>query len=525
MTRHCFFLAALILAGSVFGVCAQVPDPTRVASPLGDVLRAQMTELRSLTLAGLVAADGDSGIALIQSEDGKTDVVRPGATLALQASGIPLRINVLGVSEKGVEIEAPALEETWMLPVSFTRSRRLGSTQALSEDVLAYVEFNRVPLGLALRLLADQSRQNYVATEAAAKVPVSLFLRDVTPEEVVEELCKSYGLWYRVGDGGHTPTTRILTMAEFQSNLASQQTGELSETFTLLYPNVTEIAAIIQGIYADRVYLSLGDEDILEDDLNDLSRRFERFNMINNSSGSSLLGNFNLQNNRGYGQSRRNGGIYSRNRDGTWDSVRDQAAERRLEEATLRDLQVEDADRIQQAMEAGNDGATNLVEILQDLQRRPASVYVTVSRRNNMLVVRTGDPRVMEDIRSLVRQLDVPTPMVLLELKILELNLTDQLNTVFDYTATGDFRVNGDDTAWGAVFPAASSQEKAMSFQLISEHFTARVQLLQERGDAKLIATPTLLTANNEVSQLFIGKEVPIIRNVTSQTIVTENNI
>jgi general secretion pathway protein D len=64
-----------------------------------------------------------------------------------------------------------------------------------------------------------------------------------------------------------------------------------------------------------------------------------------------------------------------------------------------------------------------------------------------------------------------------------------------------------------------------MTFQIVNEYFRARMQLLEEKNRVTVLATPLLLTANNEVSRLFIGEERPLVRNISSQTILTENNV
>jgi type II secretory pathway component GspD/PulD (secretin) len=61
---------------------------------------------------------------------------------------------------------------------------------------------------------------------------------------------------------------------------------------------------------------------------------------------------------------------------------------------------------------------------------------VTISRRNNMVIIRSSDPKAMEDIRALVRRLDVPTSLVLLEVKVLSLDLGDGFSSMFDYQST-----------------------------------------------------------------------------------------
>ena len=67
------------------------------------------------------------------------------------------------------------------------------------------------------------------------------------------------------------------------------------------------------------------------------------------------------------------------------------------------------------------------------MARRQATIYVAVIRQHNQLLVRTSDEKTMQQIRELVQRVDVPTPLVLLEVKILSVNLGDDFNSVFDY--------------------------------------------------------------------------------------------
>lgn len=132
----------------------------------------------------------------------------------------------------------------------------------------------------------------------------------------------------------------------------------------------------------------------------------------------------------------------------------------------------------------------------------------------------------MEDIRALIRRLDVPTPMVLLEVKVLELQLDDGFTSSFEYQFAKDYNTTSEDSQQNvtAGFPgfnplASQGRNDSMSFQILSKHLQARIQMLEREGRAKTLATPMLLTANNEVSRLFIGEERPMVKNITSQTI------
>ena len=83
----------------------------------------------------------------------------------------------------------------------------------------------------------------------------------------------------------------------------------------------------------------------------------------------------------------------------------------------------------QLAQDGKLDGATQA----DLMQRREATIYVSTIRRNNQVIVRTGDTRSMDQIAALVTQLDVPTPTVLLEVKVLRVILADGFNSAFEY--------------------------------------------------------------------------------------------
>ena len=514
------YLTGLCLLLTLFpleSVRGQIKDPTRLTAPVSDLLRQQLASFREIELAGLVTASGTDGVALIRSRDGTVYPVRTGSEISLFSSDISFRVKVTAVTDRGIRLRSVSTGEELRLPVAYDRD---DTPLPAGGNVLRYVEFNRVPLRGVLRMMADQSRRNYVCSEAAAKREISLFLRNLSASGIIEELCKSHALWY-TGQEGEKGSIRILTLEEFQENLASFQQDEMSETFTLLYPNVTEVASIIQGLYADRVVLSMGDENILDDEMNDLSRRFERFNTMSRAANSELMGEFNVQNSysagTGGGGGGRNG-LYTLRSEGGFDRIDDPRKNRLVK------LNTADAKRIQKNLASGA-GTNRTADVIASYRQRLPLIYVTISRRNNLLIVRSCDPHVMQDIRALVAKVDKPTPMVLLDIKLIELTLTDDLNTIFDYRAKGNFDIGGSGADWNGAFPAAEMMEKAMSFQIINRHFTARVQALREKGNAKVIATPTLLTPNNEVNQLFIGKEIPITREVNSQTVVTDNNV
>jgi general secretion pathway protein D len=525
-------------------------DPTAAPAAMADALRAQLAEFRALSIQALAVGADDEGVAILNTGNARATVsnagraedatiVRAGSSIVMESSGIPLRLSVKNVTSKGVEIEAPTLTEKLFIPGSF---KSIAPTNSLSQASLRYIECRELPIETLLRLIADQTGANISASAKASKEPISIFLRNVSADQAVEEICRTRGLWFRKDDA--TGITRVTTMTEYEENLSSFR-EEAVESFTLLYPNVLEVASVIYGLYPERVMLSLGEEEILQDETRDISRRFERLNSISSSSGSGLLNN-QAGGSGGYGGSSGSGysssgygssgygsgsgslgGRYGNSllmqgsRDGQ-NTVIDMRTRQSFGKLTPNDAK--ELDTLMR--QTGTNTSENATDAYRE---KNANIFVTISRRNNLLIVRTGDPEVMKEIRDLVRRLDVPTPMVLLEVKVLQLSINNDLTASFQYEFNKNYSVNSKTVQTTAGFPgfnplSTAADSDSMSFQILSDHLNARIQLLEKDGHVKTLATPTLLTANNEVSRLFIGEERPMVKNITSQTVVNDNN-
>jgi len=80
---------------------------------------------------------------------------------------------------------------------------------------------------------------------------------------------------------------------------------------------------------------------------------------------------------------------------------------------------------------------------------------------------------------------------------------------------------------WASVSAGLASsgvQSGDLTFQFASKNFNARLQALESKGQVRMISTPTLLTANNEVSRLFVGEERPLNRSFSGSQAVVGNS-
>ena len=548
VTRHPSLVtsAAIVALALVLSLplVARSQDPTQPSPALATALRTRLADLSDLTLRALVVGPDGEGAALIGTRDLPGAPVRPGSILNQDIDGVTVPLTVETITPSGVLLRTSPTS-TLLLPSSIrplpsspaptpassesgsgrpvghspsslppssdpppTRHSSPVTRHSPQAQTLPHVEFTSLPLSAALRLLSDQSGANISCSRAAADTPVSLYLRNVTPETAVAELCRAAGLWYRRDPA--SAILRVTTMDEYEQSLASFR-EEQTETFTLLYPNALEVASVIYGLYPERVFLSLGEDEILDADHDDIARRFERFNLVADSGGSTFMrldpGSLSSSSSSsgGSGTIAFNGG-------------------RVTVVPPLGRLTPADAERLA-ATEAA-DGTDAFRRDLAAVQARTATIFVTASPRNGMLMVRTSDTKALDDIRALVRRIDVPTPMVLLEVKVLELALDDDFTSSFEYQFTQDYNTTvpkhlvTTDYGFPGFNPLSSDpRNDSLSFRLLSSHLQMRIQLLEKDGKAKTLATPLLLTANNEVSRLFIGEERPMVRSITSQTI------
>ncbi len=391
-------------------------------------------------------------------------------------------------------------------------AERTGSLADL-DAVIELLDLREAPLEDALRMLSEESGVNLIASESASKKPVSAFLQGMSIRDAIEAIALSNGLWYRIDE--ESRLVRIMSNEEFQRDLKEFR-DQRTTVFTLLFPNAFDIAAALRNLYGDRVRMSL-DRDLLYDQYEELSQRLRRFDLFDErTQGQGVFGN---QSTILSGQSFQNGQqnfglLSSLSPDSGWDRGRPE----RASDAPLEDLGAAQIRALDELARSGEDPGA-----LDQMEGEEPTIFVTVMRRTNTLVVRSADSAAMDDIERLVKTLDVPTPQVLLEVKILNLDLGDDFSSAFNFLFS-DGKSAASFTQGLIDTDADAEDPNAFLFRFVDEHFRARIELLEQDNRVTTLATPLLLVANNEVARLFVGEERPLVRAVSSQTIVTESS-
>ena len=441
------------------------------------------------------------------------------------------------------------------LPPGVARARKepavVGSSvsdQILPEagnKILELIQFDDVTLADAMRLFAEQSGLNVITSADAGKTKVTVYLKSVSALAALDAIVKSNGLFYRVEP--NSGIVRIATLSEYEKDLASFR-EEQTRVFTLLYPNPSAVAQVIQQVFGNRVQMNRADADV--EDLVDLSRRFNRFDMVDGRSlglGGSARNSNQLNGNNmlgGNGQARAAalgvGGALSGVNGLTALGMQSGQMQNAVsnfdnhDNGPLNDMSAEEIQNLEN--QVAIDGDLNQEERSKLLQRREATIYVSTIRRNNQVIVRTGDARSMDQIAQLIAQLDVPTPTVLLEVKVLRIVLANGFNSAFEYFGgSGKVSAASSDGSLAQPFPGANHLSRnlasglgvaggvpgALTFQMVDNNFRLRMQMLESKNCVTALATPLILTANNEVSRIFVGDTLPFTVGFTPSQVLS----
>lgn len=520
-------------------IADELPDPTRSSAAMKAAMMSGGSAIPAMTVSGIVIGGSGAGaVVMLEIENGSRAMARPGTPFQAKTPDGARKLVVKNITADGVEIEETSLKESAVIPA-------FGPSANIQRDgEIAYAQFSELPLIDALRMLSDQSRENFSASVEANKCPINLMLTNVAVSNVVEEICKSHNLWFK--RDANSGITRIMTVGEFEKDLAGFR-EERTEVFTLKYPNVAEVALAIANLYGSRVELSFGPEELDDELRRDLEGRFDRYDVLTQRTqqAGAVSGNILGNNVNGFvsggGSTYGFGGSdsYGRNsggRDGSDGNSlfsRNQSRNREPRELTegdqgFRDLTSEQASSVDSALASSGRAGSARIEALRKTQ---ATIYVTASRRNNIIAVRTADGPALDSIKALVQRMDVQTTMVMLEVKVVSIELGNEFQSAFDFrysdgkTAASIGRNNILKPLDGGSFRDNETGNHDMTFSVVGDHFRARMQLFEEQNRVKTLATPTLVTANNEVSRLFLGQERPLVRGVSSQTIITDNNV
>ena len=346
-------------------------------------------------------------------------------------------------------------------------------------------DFKDTPMLDVLKLFTELTGQNVVASENVINLKITLFLKDTSPMSALRTMCKLYNLWYTQD----AKVIRVMRAQDYGKELSIRY-DEKTMIYNLKYASSLAVADLIANLMGERVKYVAPDE-------------FASYGHVGTEEETSKHGSSHV--------------TFSKT---TTTQKDDQGKTTKTEEEKGQLTSTsEKAEKVQKAKGEGKS--------IEDMLTQQAVAYITVFFRNNCVVARSVDTRILRDISELIEQMDTPTSQILLECKILEITLTDDFDSFFKLDIanihTDKIKGEGAHTLNTGRFTAESITGNTLAYTFVDKLISARMELLETNNLVKTIGTPMLLCANNAPGEFFIGINRPIVTGyANTRSYITE---
>lgn len=344
--------------------------------------------------------------------------------------------------------------------------------------IIDQLAVNEVPLIQVAATLSEMSGFNIAVSREAADLPVTTYLHDIPLRQALESICRLNDLWYREDERIIT----LMTTEEYSSEMVIRR-NEKSRAYWLRYTNANDMAKILQAVMSAKIQFNdIGDEEV-------------------------------------YGH------VKEEKEAGEKLSVNTEDAEKNLQKL--------DPEEIKKLLNIGRPDQTGGSALALSKQiDKDVPAVITVFKRNNSIIARSLDESILEDIGRIIELMDTPTSEVLLEIAILQINLTGGFESFFQVDYIGDKTSYLKDGSSGesAYFrdtlstmgSTSGPSSPTASLLLGNEHIQARMALYASDDRVKVLSTPYLMSANNSKVEFFVGEEVPLRDDVESKVLYND---
>lgn len=176
--------------------------------------------------------------------------------------------------------------------------------------------------------------------------------------------------------------------------------------------------------------------------------------------------------------------------------------------------------------EDGDDSANHDMHDEGKATSLEASIRITAQKSSNQLLVRTR-PMQWKEIESAIKRLDNPPLQVQIETRILEVQLTGELDMGVQWylgrlagnsTSSTVANTPGSQGALGAGGAALRATD-SLFYSFVSDNLQVALHALETNGRTQVLSAPSLVVMNNQQAQIQVGDNIPI-----SQTTVNTDN-
>jgi general secretion pathway protein D len=175
--------------------------------------------------------------------------------------------------------------------------------------------------------------------------------------------------------------------------------------------------------------------------------------------------------------------------------------------------------------------------------KQETDIRISAIEENNQLMIQ-ATPIEWGRIEAAIRKLDIIPLQVQIEARILEVSLNGDLNYGVQWyltgligTASGSAQANGrypyayppgsgpsytgnshdrHRTSLGATGNVGPTSDGGFFYSFLNRNFEVAINALEKDGQAKSLAAPSLLVANNQEAQINVGTQIPIVQTYYS---------
>ncbi len=168
----------------------------------------------------------------------------------------------------------------------------------------------------------------------------------------------------------------------------------------------------------------------------------------------------------------------------------------------------------------------DMMPLVQDMLTEKIGQVAGDARARHLVV--TDMPVVVEQVKELIKKLDIPTKQVLIETMVVDAVLSDEADTGVQWLIDSVRRMSRRQAALGedgravgnlqnlsllADLEALQNPGSVLGFSVLTDRIDWRglVQMEVRNRNGRLLSNPVLLTVENEAAQISISQEIPYI--------------
>jgi len=345
-----------------------------------------------------------------------------------------------------------------------------------------------------VRLVSSVSGVPVICTPEAAEVVVSLYFSNTTLEAALQAMCRAHGLYMTLSPED------VAIISTIEQHLASQAlySGDYMESITVKYPAVFDVGDALKGLFRDRIVWERPDDDDVDSSYQ-VDKALERMQLLTSRSQFDSF-----ENNQ---EMSRSTSVSSSSRKNSIRSGEDMRQ--------IQDIKSKEEYQLDKMAKQALSG---------DIEKSNASalIYISALPEVNTLMIRSSDRDAVQLVKKAVEQIDKPRGQVLLRVMVLSVSLDDSRDLGVEWL----FK-KGDTSLGFAESPIQSLSDNLSDYTInapvgsvISEHLKVRLSALQKEQKIVGLANPSILVADNEAANVFVGQEAKFLDQIIPATVV-----